>query len=639
MNKIVELYKEAEKTAFIDDFVAGELAELHNPNELEELASRLQVLLKRAEEADIPPYDKRVLLEICRRRLNKLKKALDLAKRPPHLELDASLTRGEVIEGELIEVKYVIENLSGRRASVRLECSASEGLELLSFPAKEIELRAGERYEGFFELRASQSGRFKIGSLRAVAKFEDGTELSKTMGPYEVYVRSPRVKLEASVSGPKRVKEGEPLGIQLRLVNAGETPLEVIVEGFNGWKGWRGQLEPGKEEVVNANLSLPAGVHVIKPVIRYRDPRGREEIIQSEEVRVEVAGPVVKETEEKAVKKAEEEVHVDVEGLMGTITKGVLAAAAGAYLGKMFPEIKRYDKPVLIQDLVWSKVKTAEGEEVTAILEHPVVTVIEDKGKYILIRRAKVTELLASTDRKLAKRLQTEFISRAEDTLKSWNPPALREGIHVSIKKLDIGREELRKLEKELRRAGLRLDERIVDELPRNLLLEASYKTGKIIKRTKYRVYVLAYSRLGQLYFNEVDHKPMSLAEAQDAVEGRIKKGARGVLIYASPTGWDPQSTQEVKIRSSPSLQLVLINLKTGEVHTGLSNPVVDELAALLARGGLEISPPSREDEKELEKLNELLLSGKLSEKEYRRQLEILLKRSRDRKVESLEPS
>jgi len=639
MKGVAELYKEAGKTSFIDDMSAEELAELHSSSELKELVSKLQALLREVEEAEVS-YDKRVLMEVCRRRLNKLNRALDLAREPSRLELDANLAKNEVTEGELIEIKYVIENPSGRPASVRIECSASKELEPQSSLTKEVELGAGGRYEGFFTFKALQSGRFEVGPLKAVAKFRDGTKLSKTVGPYEVYIRTLEVKLEASISGPEKVKEGETSMVQIRLVNAGEVSLEVMIEGLDGWEGWRGQLKPREEKVIEANLSLPAGVHTIKPVIKYKDPRGKEGITHVKEIKVEVTKTIAKEAEREVVKTAEEKVSVDIEELVDTGIKHALAAIAGAYIGSKFPEVKKYDKPVLIQDqdLIWTKVKTAEGEEVTAILEHPAVTVIEDKDKYILIRKAKMLETLASTDRKLAKRLQTEFADRAEITLKSWSPPTLEESVHISIKKLDISKEELEELEDELKRAGLELDRRIVDELPCNVLLEVSYKTGKFIRRTKYRVYVLVYSRLRQLYFNEVDHRPMSLAEALEVMRGKVEEGTKGLLVLASPTGWDPQSIEEVRSRAPSNLQLVLIDLKSGDLYAGPGELAANELAALFVGKQLGFSQLSREDENILENLNELLLSGKLSEKEYLKQLENLFKRT-EAKQKALEAS
>jgi len=614
-----ELYRELRRTSFIDSMGAGELAELHSPEELERRRSELESLLRRVEEADISPYDKRLLIDICRRRLNKLREALELARAPPSLELEADLVRGEVLEGDIVEVRYAVRNPSGRRATVRLECPAGDGLEPLS-SAREVELGAGERYEGFFEFRAAREGRLKLGPLRAVARFEGDGEVSREVGPLSVSVKPLRVGLEVSVSGPASVREGEPVGIRVRLANSGSAPLDVSVGGLEGWEGWRGRLAPGEVREFEIRLSLPPGVHVVKPSVRYRDPSGRELEAQVEGVRVEVVRPAEEKVEERleeGPRPAAEEVRLDVEGLVSSAAAHALAALGGYLLGRKLGEVRRYSKPVLVQgDLLWSKITTPEGEEATVILEHPAAVVVEDRGEYVQVRRAEVRELLASTDRRLARRLQAEFVDRAEAVLRDWSPPTLAERAQVSVKRLNLSERELEELREELKRAGLKLDEDAARELPDNVLLEVAYRTGRALKRTEYRVYVLAYSRLRQLYFSGVDHRPMSLAEALEVVRGRVEGSGRGVLVLASPTGWDPQSVEEVRSRPPSGLSLVLVDLKTGEVYRGPADPAVDELVNLLARGRLALPPP-REREEEVERLVELLLSGRLSEEAF----------------------
>jgi hypothetical protein len=219
----------------------------------------------------------------------------------------------------------------------------------------------------------------------------------------------------------------------------------------------------------------------------------------------------------------------------------------------------------------------------------------------VLVRRARVVELVSQTTRKLAKVLIDDFRSRAREGLARW-----REGGRV--RERDAGEEALEKIAE----AAKKRTEEVAEALPRLFLLEASYGGG-LFRRPQLRVYVGAFCRLDRLFFHGVDHEPARLGEALAALG--LEEVEDAVVVLGSPTGWDEES----KRRALGGGRLVLIDLKTGVAYCP---PELADLAAALGFGAVPLVPYGEE----VAKLDELLLEGKISQEVYLQQIKAVLK-------------
>ena len=280
------------------------------------------------------------------------------------------------------------------------------------------------------------------------------------------------------------------------------------------------------------------------------------------------------------------------------------------------PETRIYPKRVFVEGL-----PHVEGRDVTYILEDPSAVVVDDRWDYVLVRRARVVELVSQTTRKLAKVLIDDFRSRAREGLARG-----REGGRV--RERDAGEETLEKIAE----AAKKRVEEVAEALPRLFLLEASYGGG-LFRRPQLRVYVGAFCRLDRLFFHGVDHEPARLVEALAALG--LEEVEDAVVVLGSPTGWDEES----KRRALGGGRLVLIDLKAGVAYCP---PELADLAAALGFGAVPLVPYGEEvarlDElllegktlvpygEEVARLDELLLEGKISQEVYLQQIKAVLK-------------
>ncbi len=232
--------------------------------------------------------------------------------------------------------------------------------------------------------------------------------------------------------------------------------------------------------------------------------------------------------------------QVDWGEVLSAASKHALTSLVGVLVGMAVPETRTYPKRVFVEGLPY-----VEGRDVTYILEDPSAVVVDDKGDYVLVRRARVVELVSQTTRKLAKVLIDHFRSRAREGLFRW-----REGGRV--KERDVGDKALEKIAE----AAKKRAEEVAEALPRLFLLEASYGGG-LFRRPQLRVYVGVYRRLDRLFFHGVDHEPARLGEALAALG---LEGVEDVVVVGSPTGWDEES----KKRALGGGRLALIDFKAG---------------------------------------------------------------------------
>jgi hypothetical protein len=282
--------------------------------------------------------------------------------------------------------------------------------------------------------------------------------------------------------------------------------------------------------------------------------------------------------------------------VLSVASRHALVSLVGVLVGMAVPETRSYPKRVLVEGL-----PHVEGRDVTYVLEDPSAVVVDDRGDYVLVRRARVVELVSQTTKKLAKVLIDDFRSRAREGLSRWS-----EGGRV--RERDAGEEALEKIAKVAKRRA----EEVAEALPRLFLVEASYGGG-LFRRPQLRVYVGAFCRLDRLFFHGVDHEPARLGEALAALG--LEEVEDAVVVLGSPTGWDEES----KRRARGGGRLVLIDLKTGVAYCP---PELADLAAALGFGAVPLVPYGEE----VAKLDELLLEGKISQEVYLQEIKAVLK-------------
>ena len=288
--------------------------------------------------------------------------------------------------------------------------------------------------------------------------------------------------------------------------------------------------------------------------------------------------------------------QVDWGEVLSAASKHALVSLVGMVVGMAVPETKTYPKRVFVEGLPY-----VEGRDVTYVLEDPSAVVAEDRGDYVLVRRARVVELVSQTTRKLAKVLIDDFKTRAREGLARW-------GERGKIKERDVGEEVLAKVAEKSKKKT----EEVAEALPRLFLLEASYGGG-LFRRPRLKVYVGVFCRVDRLFFHGVDHEPARLGEALAALKlEEVEENA--VVVLGSPTGWDEES----KRRALGGGRFMLIDLKTGVAYYPA------ELADLAAALGFGVAPVAPYGE-EVARLDELLLEGKIGQEVYLQQLKAVL--------------
>ena len=610
----VEYYRKLKNTEFIEVLSVEELRANYDKKELMRYLNFLTKLRSEVISAELYSHHRRDILVKIDRRISKLKKAISGGEEVPKLEASIKLDKAEVLEGELMRISCMLVNNYFREARVKLSLEGS-GVSYPKGSEYTVYLNPGEKYLLEIPILAKTPGEAIVGPLVAEAAFSDGERTHVKTATFKVNVKPYKPLLEVIRHVKTRnVKEGKPVEVELAIRNVGTTELEVsVTEPVEGMKvegeyTWSGVLKPGEERILKYKVYLPPGSHTLPSTkVVYRDPRGStwEKLLKEEVIEV---------------KPAEAE-KTDYSSLIDLFFKSAFSAGIGYLVGKYivgkkFPEIKKYSKPVFIQgNIPWKKIESG-GQEVTIVFEHPIATVMEDRGGYIALRPATLEEILSATDARLAKTLQLEFCMKTESIFMYWRPRLGRE-VNLSYKKMDLSREEKEAIRRELEAKREIVDERKLRELPVNTLLEFIYYTGGFFRKKEFAVYVFTYSRLRKLFYDGIDHRPLAKAEALKAIEKRLRKDIEHVLVLASPTGWDQKSIEEVELFAAPGSHVILVDLKTGEVYFNKSDPIAYEVASLIARESARLPPIPKEAIKEFDKLTEMLVKGEISEKDY----------------------
>lgn len=360
---------------------------------------------------------------------------------------------------------------------------------------------------------------------------------------------------------------------------------EVKVEWSVSWPGVRRREEGAKKvkvEKVAGQLSQPPQQTVSPPV---------EQLVGAQHATT-AAGESPPQPPPVPQPPQQPPSQVNWGEVLSVASKHALVSLVGMAVGMAVPETKTYPKRVLVEGLPY-----VEGKDVTYILEDPSAVVADDRGDYVLVRRARVVELVSQSTRKLAKVLIDDFRTRAREGLARW-------GKRVKIKERNVDEETLAKVAEKAKKKA----EELAEALPRLFLLEVSYGGG-LFRRSRLKLYIGVFCRVDRLFFHGVDHEPARLGEALAALGlEEVEEGA--VVVLGSPTGWDEES----KRRALGGGRLMLIDLKTGVAYYPA------ELADLAEALGFGVAPVVPYGE-EVARLDELLLEGRISQEVYLQQL------------------
>jgi hypothetical protein len=308
--------------------------------------------------------------------------------------------------------------------------------------------------------------------------------------------------------------------------------------------------------------------------------------------------------------------------LMQKAGKGLLLLAAGVFLSRFNPAVRKIPKHVVVNEGVrWTTAKYGDTE-VTIIGERPMAVVAEDIWKGIVVfRMATPTEIRSAVDSSIARRLEQQFVLMMKGKLASWRPRTTA----VASVGWEDGSEEneiKKKISEASEKQGEEIDEEKMRKIPLNPFLRCAYykdkRFGFLNEGLATEVHVLTYSRPEKLYFDGVDHNPLSLADVKGSVDQRSRShpDCPKLIVLGSPTGWDDQSKSLAQQYSDPRVGLVLVDLKTMDTYYSdkneLSKDLATQIQSVIERFPREAYGIDTED------LDNQFFSGTLNAEEYK---------------------
>jgi len=91
-----------------------------------------------------------------------------------------------------------------------------------------------------------------------------------------------------------------------------------------------------------------------------------------------------------------------------------------------------------------------------------------------------------------------------------------------------------KRIEEKYKLYGLEFKNDKFDKLPQNKCFEAVYSTGRVLKKKKFKVVVVSFARVEKLYFDGVDHNPLSYSDVKSLIVSAISSRFSFILIDAS---------------------------------------------------------------------------------------------------------
>jgi len=605
------------------------------PEKLERYRASWKKLKEEVPSSSLYRNHEQELLALLREVEAKLKKVAQLLEAKPEVEVGYSSGEVVVYPGDEATLQVLVKNPYWRRATVDVRVEAGGGVEFDRGKVYEgrVELAPGEEKSLTLKVKGLSPGVTGLKSVSVKAVFEGGKEFSKSFEGVKIIVKKlPELKVE------RKVERGAVDGVDgyrvmvavqnksddyVELRTRESLPQDLLLQpGVE--VGWQGRLGPGEKATYEYFLKAPPEELELPPVVvevllgtsikpyqfdstivklKPLKPAGEGKPTLAERGKVEGK-------EEEVAEERTSQLEFSPENLMSELAKAGVSAFLGYVIGSGFvPEIKRMPKQVFIhQDLRWSTRKIGD-EEVTVIFEDPETVVVEDRGDFIQIRPATVSEIVASTTAKLAWILEREFINWVIGSSKN-----LEEMGRVKVEEpkplFNLG-----DFKKELEKTGVPVDEQRLKELPSNLYTVVTVGGG-VLRKANVKVYAFSLARVSELYRNLVDHKPLSLSEALEMIkEVKVEDAEENVIILASPTGWDPQSASEAKRDPNPHRHIVLVDLKTGELFFNASKPFLKMLIDTIFTGFSLTTVPVESEE--VDKYASLLLRGVIDEKSF----------------------
>jgi hypothetical protein len=589
--------------------------QIYGESVLKDCIDELKKLQKELEQLRLSSWVKDDLKERIRKRLLTAVRRL---QGEPEVELEwISMS---AYEGE--EVVAILSIFNQRAFPVKCKISFTGDFELLQ-AQREVELLPLEGRKLEVHAIPKEAGQKTLSVRVSVEGNYPATVTRESLLKVQLFKPS----LEAEVTPVVReVEEGEVVEVGIRLRNTGTVPLKIELTHPLDGSIETLTLGLGEELFPKLRAKVPGSGTVKLPPLKYRDPRGNSYTLNLGEVQLSVRRPRAEpaKREEKILREEREEKRevtiappppaLDLEGILSQAAAHGIALLIGKIIGERLPEKREFPKPVIVQNLPYHV-----HEDITVVLEDPAAVVEEDRGSYVLVRKAEPAELEHVVTAETARALVGNYKLAVDAALRSWKPfPEAEASRREHIASLD----ELRELAKKRKEKAEELEEK----LPSNFYIEYTFATGGIRRKTLLKVYAGAYSRLSELCERERDDKPVDVGGAVRKLELPTMPPEDHPTIYllASPTGWDPSSRDLAEGSFRPLY--ILVNLKTGELYYNKRDTLANGLAEELRRALGHTGPPIYSEE--LLNLDKRLLKGEISEEFYEKMREELVKKS-----------
>ncbi|OYT28589.1 MAG: hypothetical protein B6U95_03865 [Thermofilum sp. ex4484_82] len=571
--------------------------------------------------------DRYRLVSRLKRLEKRLMRAINLYEQI-HVDVIVKVDKESMKANMPVKINLILKNHNPFEVQVKLQEMKLKGVSLItmSHPTTlSLRPRSIERVTLLFKKLENE---LIIGPFRILCRGQN-IERKIFVDPVIMKTEVPKPILRVVKDVDKtKVKEGEELEVKLIIKNEGDGIAKGVYlkDNTNGLKvrgitEWTGDLAPGASKSISYRVVADKDLKLLKPaIVTFKDESGKQIKVQSNSVNVEVIPieHVKTETEEEQVKplKHENVQKISIDEIIDEIGKLGLLTLTGYSLASLIPKKRKIPKKVIIEkDIHWTTWKQ-DNEEIIIILEHPVAIVKEEYQDFIRFRKATPVEIFHSVDRTTARRLQETFIYIMKGILTRWRP---NEADGVKIEEL-YEDQSYKKICKELKKRKL-------NNVPRNPMLICTYYRKKSLfrKETVMKVYVKTCANIRQLYFNEVDHVPMSFSssEISDLVKEISQAPCPIIVFLGSPTGWDENTKKFAKETYNPMTHLVFVDLKTFERYFNEKDDLLMDLCSFLPQIAPEEVSAEEVDER-LEKLDSLLLDGTLTLEEYARRVKKL---------------
>jgi hypothetical protein len=585
------------------------------------------------------PEDRNNLISRVRKIKSKLSSAIELWKRID-VNVEVKLSEKKVKIDKPFKVDLTLRNNNPFDILVKLDWIKPERLQIVALPPRNVQLKARQSKTINLLFKGSNEGAFIIKPFKITCESK-GMKEEITTEPLQVEIESlkPLLSIIKNVNKTS-IYEGEEIEIMLTITNKGEGVAENVylkdnIDGLKLIEGiteWRGNLAPGQSQSISYKIIADASRRELKPAfVTFLDKYGKQSSIQSNAISINVL-PIEKQPEIKEERKPE--IFLSIEDIINEIGKLAIPALVGYSIASISPKKREVAKKVVIEEGIrWEKEKYG-NQEVTILLEHPIAVVKEEYKTFIKYRKATPFEIFHSVDSLTTKKLQEQFIHIMRGILNRWRPI---EGSDIIIDAEEYSNVEIyrKRIENILQKHNETIDEEKFRKLPKNpSIIYTYYRKSFLRKEVLMKVYIKTYADIEKLYFDEVDHTPMNLScmEVSNFIRNASQLDYPVIAILCSPTGWDEETKNFAQEASDPKMHLMFIDLKTMDSYFNKNKNELVKLFEIMPK--VELIYPVELEEKEIEKLDNLLLNGSITLSDYTQRVKELqlksVKKSKD---------